>query len=208
MDLYAELLQQGEYVVLSVLLAISTLINLPKIVSFYQSSKKQRGVSISNAIADPDVSQDLKTHLKEELDTEYFRNIHGVKLGLPMLKATLILNGRVSDRVSFRHVIKLIKLLPDISDINDVSYRVKLSSLDNVMCLYNLVLGALIAIFGFAAFLLFLYSISTNFNLGFLLTGIACVFMGAYMFNDGVAWVSVKHVNKALEEFESKSVNS
>lgn len=205
MDLYVELLKQGDYLIVATVLALSAVFNFPKIADFFKSSRKQRSVSISNAIADPEVAPELKAHFQNELNIEHFRNIHGVKLGLPMLKAALILNERVGEMVSFRHVLKTVKLLPDISGIASLSYRVKLSRMDNFMCLYNLLFGTPIVIFGFVAFLFSLYSVAVSFNPELLITGTACLLMGGYMFNEGAVWASVKHVNKALEVFEEKS---
>ncbi|CCN71697.1 hypothetical protein [Vibrio nigripulchritudo] len=205
MDSISKLLQEGEYVAVALVLAISVVVNLPKIMDFYRSSRKQRSENITNAIADPGLIPELKDHFKDELNIEYFRNIHGVKLGLPMLKAALILNERVSEQVSFRHVAKAVKTLPNIQGIHRLSYRVRLSKFDTVVCLYNLASGFCLIVSGLILNLVFLYSIFTDFNPGLAAIGVTFLLMGGYMFNDGVAWASVKHINKALEAFEEKS---
>ncbi|BCL71822.1 hypothetical protein TUMSATVNIG1_37890 [Vibrio nigripulchritudo] len=205
MDLYVELLQKGDYLVIVVILAISAVFKLPNILDLYKSNRKQRRESITNAIADPGLIPELKDHFKDELNIEYFRNIHGVKLGLPMLKAALILNERVSEQVSFRHVAKAVKTLPNIQGIHRLSYRVRLSKFDTVVCLYNLASGFCLIVSGLILNLVFLYSIFTDFNPGLAAIGVTFLLMGGYMFNDGVAWASVKHINKALEAFEEKS---
>ncbi|TOQ52202.1 hypothetical protein CGG93_25260, partial [Vibrio parahaemolyticus] len=93
-------------------------------------------------------------HLKNELDIECFKGIHGIRVSLPMLKAVYVLNERVGATVSFRHVLKTVQLLPDISDVELLSYRIRLNILDKVIASYNLVFGLLIAGFGFITFLL------------------------------------------------------
>lgn len=71
-----------------------------------------------------------------------------------MLKAVYVLNERVGAMVSFRHALKTVQLLPDVSDIELLSYRVRLNILDKIIASYNLVFGLLIAVFGFMTFLL------------------------------------------------------
>ncbi|CCO46387.1 conserved membrane hypothetical protein [Vibrio nigripulchritudo SOn1] len=205
MDSYVKLLQEGDYIVVALVLAISAVFNLSKIVDFYKSNRRQRRESITNAIADPDLTPELKDHFRDELNIEYFRCIHGVKLSLPMLKAALVLNERISEQVSFRHVVKSVKVMPNIDGIHLLSYRVKLSKFETTFCFYNLICGFFMVIYGVISILLFLYLIFTSFNPGLLASGIAVILMGAYMFNDGSTWVSVRHVNSALAEIEENS---
>ncbi|CCN84632.1 conserved hypothetical protein [Vibrio nigripulchritudo SFn27] len=205
MDLFAELLQQKEYLTVAAVLALSAVFNLAKIANFYKSIRERRSVSISNAIADPGVSSELKAHFQNELNIEHFRNIHGVKLGLPMLKTALILNERVGKSVSFRHVIKTVKLVPNIIDINLPSYRVKISIIDLLFGIYNLLFGLIIFMYGLLVFPFSMVSLFGELQFILLTTSGLSLVLGFFMLNEGSALISVRHINKALEAFEEKS---
>ncbi|KJY79519.1 hypothetical protein [Vibrio nigripulchritudo] len=205
MDTLAKLLQEGNYLVVAIFLVIWVVIKLPSIMGFYRSGREQRSISIANAIADPDVNTELKDHFIDELNIEHFKNIHGVRLSMPMLNAVLVLNERVSDSVSFRHVLKTVKLVPDISEIREKAYRVKLPKYDVIFCIYSMAVGIIISILGYISAILTIYSVFSDFNIGFMVSGSIFLPLGIFMLNDGSALISVRHVNKALEAFEEKS---
>jgi hypothetical protein len=202
MDLFIELLKTGDYWIAIVVVIITIAVNTPKITEYYFLLRKNRKAQILSAIQEPNVSDELKAHLKSELDIECFKSVHGVRVSLPMLKAVYVLDERVGASVSFRHVLKTVKLLPDISGVQLLSYRIRLSTLDKVIASYNLVFGLLIAGFGFVKFLLSINSIAYGFELSLLLTGVIFLPLGFYMLNDGGALISVYHVNKALNDYE------
>ncbi|GAB7224344.1 hypothetical protein VoSk93_35630 [Vibrio owensii] len=53
---------------------------------------------ILTALQEPSVSEELKTHLKNELDIGCFKGIHGIRVSFSMLKAVYVLNERVGRR--------------------------------------------------------------------------------------------------------------
>ncbi|HGS5597886.1 TPA: hypothetical protein ACMDVU_004599 [Vibrio parahaemolyticus] len=172
MDLVVELLKSGDYWIAIVVVIVTIAINAPRVTEYYFLLRKNRMVQILSALQEPSVSEELKTHLKNELDIECFKGIHGLRVSFPMLKAVYVLNERVGATVSFRHVLKTVQLLPDISDVELLSYRIRLNTLDKVIASYNLVFGLLIAAFGFIIFLLSIYSIVTGFEPSFLISGV------------------------------------
>lgn len=202
MDLFIELLKSGDYWIAIVVVIVTIAVNTPKITEYYFLLRKNRKAQILSALQEPSVSEELKIHLKNELDIECFKSVHGVRVSLPMLKAVYALNERVGASVSFRHVLKTVQLLPDIFGVELLSYRIRLSTLDKVVATYNLVFGLIIAGFGFITFLLSINSIASGFELSLLLTGVIFLPLGFYMLNDGGAMISVYHVNRALNDYE------
>ncbi|EGA67899.1 hypothetical protein VISI1226_18341 [Vibrio sinaloensis DSM 21326] len=202
MDLVVELLKSGDYWIAIVVVIVTIAINAPRVTEYYFLLRKNRMAQILSALQEPNVSEELKTHLKNELDIECFKGIHGIRVSLPMLKAVYVLNERVGATVSFRHVLKTVQLLPDISDVELLSYRIRLNILDKVIASYNLVFGLLIAGFGFITFLLSIYSIVTGFEPSLLISGVIFLPLGFYMLNDGSALFSVYHINRALNDYE------
>ncbi|PSV21768.1 hypothetical protein C0W44_06035 [Photobacterium leiognathi subsp. mandapamensis] len=202
MDLVIELLQNDDYWIAIVVVIITIAANAPKITEYYFSLRKNKMSQILSSLQEPSISEELKTHLKNELDIECFKSVHGIRISLPMLKTVYVLNERVGGSVSFRHVLKTVQHLPDISGIELLSYQIRLSTLDKVIAFYNLLLGLFIACFGFITFLLSINSITSGFDPSLLLTGIIFLPLGFYMMNDGSAIFSVHHVNKALSDYE------
>ncbi|EID7698688.1 hypothetical protein [Vibrio parahaemolyticus] len=202
MDLVVELLKSGDYWIAIVVVIVTIAINVPRVTEYYFLLRKNRMAQILSALQEPGVSEELKTHLRNELDIECFKGIHGTRVSFPMLKAVYVLNERVGATVSFRHVLKTVQLLPDISGVELLSYRIRLNILDKVIASYNLVFGLLVAGFGFITFLLSIYSIVTGFEPSLLISGVIFLPLGFYMFNDGGALFSVYHINRALNDYE------
>ncbi|HHC6532628.1 TPA: hypothetical protein ACN33U_004464 [Vibrio parahaemolyticus] len=202
MDLVVELLKSGDYWIAIVVVIVTIAINVPRVTEYYFLLRKNRMAQILSALQEPGVSEELKTHLRNELDIECFKGIHGTRVSFPMLKAVYVLNERVGVAVSFRHVLKTVQLLPDISGVELLSYRIRLNILDKVIASYNLVFGLLVAGFGFITFLLSIYSIVTGFEPSLLISGVIFLPLGFYMLNDGGALFSVYHINRALNDYE------
>ncbi|HCG7195266.1 hypothetical protein HJ178_22845 [Vibrio parahaemolyticus] len=202
MDLVVELLKSGDYWIAIVVVIVTIAINVPRVTEYYFLLRKNRMAQILSALQEPGVSEELKTHLRNELDIECFKGIHGTRVSFPMLKAVYVLNERVGATVSFRHVLKTVQLLPDISGVELLSYRIRLNILDKVIASYNLVFGLLVAGFGFITFLLSIYSIVTGFEPSLLISGVIFLPLGFYMLNDRGALFSVYHINRALNDYE------
>ncbi|EOG1785081.1 hypothetical protein ACXIUK_22740 [Vibrio parahaemolyticus] len=202
MDLVVELLKSGDYWIAIVVVIVTIAINVPRVTEYYFLLRKNRMAQILSALQEPGVSEELKTHLRNELDIECFKGIHGTRVSFPMLKAVYVLNERVGATVSFRHVLKTVQLLPDISGVELLSYRIRLNILDKVIASYNLVFGLLVAGFGFITFLLSIYSIVTGFEPSLLISGVIFLPLGFYMLNDGGVLFSVYHINRALNDYE------
>ncbi|EJG1660308.1 hypothetical protein QNS37_004515 [Vibrio parahaemolyticus] len=104
MDLVVELLKSGDYWIAIVVVIVTIAINAPRVTEYYFLLRKNRMAQILSALQEPSVSEELKTHLKNELDIECFKGIHGIRISLPMLKVVYVLNERVGATVSFRIV--------------------------------------------------------------------------------------------------------
>ncbi|QSX41178.1 hypothetical protein [Shewanella cyperi] len=206
-DLIINLFKDGYFWLAILAFVIPVISSLKHIVEFYDSSKKLRSASITAALADPNVTDELKEHLRDEANLEHFRIIHGVRLSTPMLNAAMVLKARVGAQVQFRHVLNVIKISPDIDDIDSLAFRVKLSWFDKWSGWYNLILGFSLALLGIPLTMLALYSIIANFNAGLLLIGLFCLVMGLYMAKDGIVVISVRHVNNALVDYELAHAN-
>ena len=208
MELYSNLLREGNYWIFTVLMAISLVINFPRILECYHMNKKRKSLLINEALADPNISEMLKEHLREQIETEIFSLVHGVSLSHLMMSSILEVNRRVKGSVSFRHILRIAKLQPNIDDIDKYSYRVKMNVFDKFFSVYNLFFGVLIFLFGLYSIFLSLSSLEILQNLGYILIGIAFTFFGVFMVNDGAKIISVYHVNQALDTYEKNAEKS
>lgn len=202
MDLVLRLLSEGSFSLLAGVFVFYLLFNYEKVFTFYDSSKKLRSGAISAALADPHLSDEMKNHLIDEANLEHFRIVHGVRLSTPLLNAAMVLKERMAGQVQFRHVLNVIKTSPDISHLASPSYRVRLDRFDIWAGWYNLIFGALIALAGIPLFVTAIYTLTTSFNASWLVIGLFFSATGLYMLRDGVVIVSVRHVNRALAEYE------
>ncbi|KJY79494.1 hypothetical protein TW78_00865 [Vibrio coralliilyticus] len=202
MDILAELLQGGNYWVAAALLVLLIAAKLPKITEFYRSSRNQRCIAITEALNDPNVSPKLKAHLNDELNIEHFRKAHGTKLSMPMLNAVFVLNERVGNRVSFRHILKSVGTFPDVEELAKMTFRVQLLKIDKIAGVFNLVCGLIVATVGFVSSLLAIYSLYSTFDVSYLILGVVAMLVGFNMLNDGSVLFSVYHVNNALKSYE------
>ncbi|EGR2915201.1 hypothetical protein ACODG7_16510 [Vibrio anguillarum] len=202
MEVFAELLINGEYWIAAAILVLLVATQLPKITDFYRNNRNQRCLAITDALNDPNVSTELKKHLKNELNIEHFRKAHGIRLSMPMLTAIFVLNDRVGSQVSFRHLLKTIGAFPNVSDIADFSFRVRLSKFEKIFGVFNLVCGLIVATVGLVSTLFSVYSLVVDFNASYLILGLIAMPLGFNMLSDGSVVFSVYHVNNALESYE------
>ncbi len=91
MDLVVELLKSGDYWIAIVVVIVTIAINVPRVTEYYFLLRKNRMAQILSALQEPGVSEELKTHLRNELDIECFKGIHGTRVSFPMLKAVYVL---------------------------------------------------------------------------------------------------------------------
>lgn len=208
MNLFLESVSEGKYWIAVTIAFVSILLNIQKVTEYYFYLRKNRQAQILAALQEPLVSSELKSHLRNELDIEYFKSVHDVRLSTPMLNALFVLNQRLGDSVAFRHVLRAFKNTPDISGIEQYSFRIKVSLFETLMKLYNLIAGVVIAAFGFLGFMLSIHIIITGGELSTYMTGILLIPIGAFMFDDGVAFVSVRHINQALEDYEQSVLHT
>lgn len=208
MNLFLDAISEGKYWIAMAIAFVSILLNIQKVTEYYFYLRKNRQAQILAALQEPLVSSELKSHLRNELDIEYFKSVYGVRLSTPMLNAAYFINKKVEESVSFRHVLKVIKLSPDITGIESPSFRIKVSLFETLMKLYNLITGVLIIVIGFIGFICSVYIITTGGGLSSYMMGIPLIPIGFYMFNDGVAFFSVRYINQALEDYEQQRLQS
>lgn len=208
MEVIYSALKDGEYLIFVGILVIAIVINLPKIFDFLSVNRKRRMDDLMDLLSNKVVEEKIKLHIRDEIQVESIRLSHGVRLGEPMLSAIFTIKERVSTEVSFRHVLRVAKLSPDVEGLDSVSYRVKLSWHDKIQTGLNLILGCLLMLFGVAGLLVFLLLLSSGFSAELLGVALLALPVGAYILSEGASLVSVRHINAALNKYEKRRGHS
>ncbi|ENM5935879.1 hypothetical protein CTB58_003743 [Vibrio mimicus] len=206
MDLLIDLLKKGEYWIAVAVLAVTVLLHLPKLTDFFHSNRKKRSLLIQDALSDVNTSSSFKKHLLEEAELEQFRLIHGVRLSTPMFNAVFEFKNRVGSTVSFRHILKVAKVQPELDNMLDISYRIRLGRFDKAFALYNLIAGLFCLVIGLVAGVGFLYFLTTALQLSLFFLSILGIMLGVFLLNEGGVLISVHHINRALEQYERNAL--
>ncbi|OCH14718.1 hypothetical protein [Aliivibrio logei] len=202
MDALYTSMKEGNYGIALILIVVLILMNIPRLIDFSSFNRKRRMNDLIEALGNENVTDKIKSHLKDEIQIECFRLAHGVRVSTPMLNAILTISKRVDTKVSFRHLLRVAKIMPNIDELDNKSYRIKLEWFDKLFWGYNLITGALMVIIGLVFFIAFMGTLSTEVHANYLILGLFSFATGSYAFNEGVALASVYHINKALQSYD------
>ncbi|PJC87834.1 hypothetical protein CSW98_01535 [Vibrio sp. HA2012] len=150
-------LESGNYIGVLLVLAFSVLVNLPKITEQYLSHKRRRLDTLTKLKNLEELDSRLKSHIKSEIEVEVFRLTHNVKVSTVLLNGLLSLKEKVGDQVSFTHILRCSRLVPDLSKVNEASFQIKIAKSDYAYAIYNSFFG-LLGFFG--GFFWFTYSMA------------------------------------------------
>lgn len=186
-------------------IAFSLLVNIKHILDSVSERKKQRLMILEQSLSLPIQDNRLKEHLKSELDVEVFYLTHNVRVSSITLNDLLNLKEKVGDKVSFLHIVRCSKLAPDLSNVTDRNFQIKLGLFDLAYGVYNLFFGLIgfgVGIFWFAYSL---YLLSSTPNLNSLLVSLFTLIVGFAMIYQATPMISSKIINKELKNLENNS---
>ncbi|ELA9351221.1 hypothetical protein QUN95_000880 [Vibrio parahaemolyticus] len=197
-DKVIKYIEAGDYLFVFMAIAFSLLVNLKHILESVSEYKKKRFKILEQFINLPMQDERLKSHLRSELDVEIFYLTHNVRVSSVLLGSLLSLKDEVGSKVSFLHIVRCSKLAPDLANIEEKNFQIKLSLFDKAYGLYNFSFGLIgfsIGIFWFA-YSLYLLSITPNFNS--LLVSLLTLFVGFAMMYQATPVISTIIINKEL----------
>lgn len=137
-------LSEGRYSLFAALVCIGLFLNGQKLLTFFDSFKKRRLELLKEATEAYSIDDNLKTHLKDEIEGELFRLSHRVKMHKAVRDASLKLYFKHDRELPFIHFIRARQLL----DVIDGILTVKISKADWVGFYYNIVFGFLMLFSG------------------------------------------------------------
>ncbi|MDF5093916.1 hypothetical protein P3631_23525 [Vibrio parahaemolyticus] len=199
-DKLLDFLDSGNYVGILLVLAFSVLINLPKITEYYLSHKRRRLDTLTKLQNLDGLDPRLKRHIKSEIEVEVFRLTHKVKVSMVLLNGLLSLKERVGDQVSFKHILRCGRIVPDLSKVSEPNFQIKIEKLDYAYAIYNSVFGLL----GFfVGFFWFTYSVATLLsapNFQSIFVSSLMLLVGFGMLTQTTPVYSTRIINKQLLE--------
>ncbi|MEO2267689.1 hypothetical protein V1358_10280 [Pseudoalteromonas sp. YIC-656] len=138
----------GQYWLASIVVVFAIIVNIEKIISVIDTQKKKRLAFLKDAISDDCLSDNLKSHLEDELQSEYFYQTH--KIRIDKFKRNLLFEYH--DKLRGEITFKQFKRANDQLVVKDGKLRVEISAFDNIAFYYNMFFGVIVSIFGFVVF--------------------------------------------------------
>ncbi len=201
-DSIMKYIEQGNYSFVFLVIALSLVVNLEKIISLFSEQRKQRLATLEQTSSIENLSPRLRKHLDDEIQVEVFYLAHGLKVSKITLNGLLALEERIGARISFKHILRVGRIVPDLERVKEQAFQIELSWYDKFYSLYNLVIG-------FSGFILsifwFVYSLSivfTALNYPSLVVSSLAVVVSLAMIYQGAPYISTRIVNAELRNMK------
>lgn len=138
-------LEGGQYWLASVVIVFAVIVNIEKILSIVDTQSKKRLTLLKDAISDGSITENLKSHLKDEIQGEYFYQTH--KIHMDKFKRDLLIETH--NKLKGEITLKQFKKANNQLIVKDEKLHVEITNLDKLSLYYNVFFGILMAIFGF-----------------------------------------------------------
>ena len=205
-DSVMKYIEQGNYAFVFLIIALSMVVNLEKIISLFSEQRKQRLATLEKTSSIENLSPKLRKHLDDEMQVEVFYLAHGLKVSKITLNGLLALEERVGARISFKHILRVGRIVPDLERVEEQEFQIELPWYDKFYSLYNLVLG----LPGFILSILwFAYSLSIVFtvpNYPSLVVSALAVVVSLAMLYQGAPYISASMINAELRSMKECGV--
>ncbi|MFT7005273.1 MAG: hypothetical protein ACJAWW_002646 [Sulfurimonas sp.] len=134
-----------KYGVVGVLVVVgfTVIVNLKNIIPFIDGYKKRRMHLLKEVASDENVDEQIKEHIQDEIESEYFKLAHGIKV--EKLKAICILNthNKLGSKVPFRSYLNANYYI----FVEDGGMKIKISRSDRLHHYYNVFTASAFFIF-------------------------------------------------------------
>lgn len=146
LDKFFDFIQSGEFGLALAIAVLSLIANIERIMSIIYFYNRKRLSLLKEAVAEDSVSPNLKSNFIEDLQGEYFYLAHKVRV--ERFKRDLILKTYEENKGAIE--LKDLLLSHNQLVVKDESLKVEISRLDHVVFFYNLIVGFVVALFGFS----------------------------------------------------------
>ena len=202
-DKLFESLYNGNILLAVTIIAVALAFYYKKIIEFIGERKKERIITITEALKCNFVTGLTKSHLEEELATEHFKMTTGIRLEKGFREAVIQAYKRTNGELDFVH---FKRALPHLS-YQRSTLSVKVSVPDRIHYYLNWILGFVSILMGMI-FLMVLPNRTESINfiqsMSILGMGCICIAFSMFLLSQTLPVVSARRVRKHL----SKQFNS
>ncbi|MGY3945469.1 hypothetical protein [Aeromonas tecta] len=192
-------LQSGNYAILIAVIIASLIYKSFPLLDAYHAHRKRRVTDLENTIKSDNISSSFKKNLKEEIESEHFKIVYGVRAKKSLIDQVFMLHNKLGGERTLHQFSNALKLYPKVIRGSDGKYKLEVRFIDFFFGLYHLFFGFIFLALG----LLVLY---IQIDLGlFALNGrplilIAIMIIGGiYLFYMGTPVFSLRAINRALK---------
>lgn len=201
-DLFFNTFEKYGVVGIIVFLGFTVIVNLKNIIPFFDNYKKRRMNLLKEVIADDGVDERVKKHIKNEIDSEYFKLAYGIKMDKSKVICILNTHDELGCCIPFRTYLNANYYI----HVEGGSMKIKISKSDRLHYYYNLFTAS--AFFVFSSMIAIMGATISN-SLGILLNYLfATVVMGIsiWIFASTRHYKSATIIEKVLSRVNSKQV--
>lgn len=181
-------IESENYVYALIAIVISLGYNALKLLNAYHAHRRRRILDLENTINCKYISSSFKKKIREDIESEHFKNIYGVKTKKKCIDEMFAIHETMKDHINFRHFIRATRLQPNIFYFqNTHPKRLKIGVIENIFGVYHLFFGSLFFFGGLCMTIFFIIiinsidsSVITMFAslLFFTLTGWVMIYLG------------------------------
>jgi hypothetical protein len=192
--------EEGNFFVALIIVAIAVLFNYKKIASYLMDRKKARLAAISEALSCDHLDEPTKDYLQEELVTEHFKVTIGIRMERRIREMVLNLYARSEGNLSFRH---FKRAFPHLI-IKNGELDVRISVFDKIGYYFNLVFGAILVLFGVLLLIMSMYVVAIDLAQFFILfiSSIFFLLFSVFMIVQIAPVISARYVEEEVKKLK------
>lgn len=191
--------QVGDYKVIIIFLIVSLAFNAFSILNAYHAIRKRRVTDLESIIESQYISSDFKKMLREDIESEHFKVVYGVRASKDLIEKTFMLHNNLDGKISFAHFARAIKIYPKVIRDSNNKYQFKIGLWDIAFGLYHLISGIVITLAGIITLIIQIITdplVLSEYN---ILLPLIVVAGGIYMLFMSGPYYSLMVINRSLK---------
>ncbi|MFM5335790.1 hypothetical protein ACET97_04505 [Aeromonas enteropelogenes] len=171
----------------------------------YHVYKKSRINNLETVIESKHISPAFRKIIKEEIASEQFKIVYGVRASKKIIDDILPLYEQIRNDISFNHFARALRTQPTVIKSPGLPPKIKADNIDLIFGIYHLTFGLLFFFFGLLATA---YELTMHVNTINLIQSIGIFILGWGMLYLGAPIYSIRIINKQLsKQYESSSTS-
>lgn len=191
--------QVGDYKVIIIFLIVSLAYNALSILNAYHAIRKRRVADLECIIESQYISSDFKKMLREDIESEHFKVVYGVRASKDLIEKTFILHNTLDGKISFAHFARAIKMYPKVIKDSNNKYQFKIGLWDHAFGLYHFIIGIVISLAGIIIMIMQIITDPLVLSGYTILFPLIMVTVGIYMLFMSGPYYSLMVINRSLK---------